>query len=307
VKLLVATHWHDDHIAGLPEVLEQCTEAQFVCSQVLTTQEFFELAQFSKQAMTTRPGVQQFAKTLEIVADRKGGRFQSRGPEWASSSKLLYARRDNAPVCEVVALSPSHGEISLFLSQIGSLIPAEGQQQRRTVSIQPNHAAVVLWITVGDTKILLGSDLEETRNPNTGWSVIVESSTRPPGKSSVFKIPHHGSHNAHESRVWSEMVENGAYAVLTPFKRGFISLPTKRDAERILSQTPNSFSTAKLPMSVKRSPTVERTIKEVTRKFRPISFRSGQIRLRKSINETREWKVELFGDAIPLRELVTLL
>ena len=164
-----------------------------------------------------------------------------------------------------------------------------------------------MWVCVENTRILLGSDLEETPNPNTGWSVIVDSNTRPSGKASVFKVPHHGSRNADQPRVWSEMIEDKPYAVLTPFNSGFTSLPTKRDAERICRRTENAYSTARLPKAMKRNPTVERTIKEVTRKFRTISSAIGHVRLRKATDSDIPWAVDLIGDALPLDQLVKML
>lgn len=307
VKLVVATHWHDDHIAGLARIVEQCSQAEFTCSQALTCREFFELAQFSKSSITTRPGMEQFSKILSILAERKQGRLESRGPEWASICKVLYVERNQRPLCEVTSLSPSNGQITLFLNQIGSLLPVEYNQQRRLVSVQPNHAAVVLWVCVENTRVLLGSDLEETPNPNTGWSVIVESKNRPLGKASVFKVPHHGSRNADQPRVWSEMIEHKPHAVLTPFNLGLTSLPTKRDAERICRRTENAYSTARLPKTIKRNPTVERTIKEVTRKFRTISSAMGHVRLRKAADSDDSWNVDLIGDALPLDQLSKLL
>ena len=43
VKLVVATHWHDDHIRGLGTVLHTCEVAQFVCSVALRSDEFLML------------------------------------------------------------------------------------------------------------------------------------------------------------------------------------------------------------------------------------------------------------------------
>src|SRR5260221_10149936 len=43
VKLVVATHWHDDHIQGLGGVLVDAVSARFACSAALRTEEFFAL------------------------------------------------------------------------------------------------------------------------------------------------------------------------------------------------------------------------------------------------------------------------
>ncbi|MBF0463333.1 MAG: MBL fold metallo-hydrolase [Magnetococcales bacterium] len=44
VRIVVATHWHDDHIAGLSEALDMCQKAVFCCSIVLSGKEFIGLA-----------------------------------------------------------------------------------------------------------------------------------------------------------------------------------------------------------------------------------------------------------------------
>lgn len=40
VRLILATHWHDDHIRGLSQVVAECRKARFCCSAALTHTEF---------------------------------------------------------------------------------------------------------------------------------------------------------------------------------------------------------------------------------------------------------------------------
>src|SRR5262249_28628637 len=42
VDLVVASHWHDDHVRGLGEVVKRCRSAVFVCASVLTRKEFYD-------------------------------------------------------------------------------------------------------------------------------------------------------------------------------------------------------------------------------------------------------------------------
>jgi glyoxylase-like metal-dependent hydrolase (beta-lactamase superfamily II) len=44
VALVAATHWDRDHIAGLSEVVEECTEADFMCTGAIHDPEFFQTA-----------------------------------------------------------------------------------------------------------------------------------------------------------------------------------------------------------------------------------------------------------------------
>lgn len=310
VKLIVASHWHDDHVAGLSGIFRRCRSADFVCSEALTSEEFLTLTRaLGSRSMMESSGVDELSKILEILRKRLEGRTASKGPEWAVANRLLLRRDDSIPY-EVYSLSPSSGSITLALTQIGSLLPRERDRKKRLVALTPNHVAVVLWIKIGTVLVLLGSDLEETHDGRTGWSVIVDSTTRPSGKASIFKVPHHGSANADQPRVWSEMLVQNPFAILAPFNQGNVSLPTKRDAERICSRTERGYSTAMLrKRTIRRPSAVERTIKEVVRSIRLTSGSSGQVRLRtRAVGASEEeWKVELFGDALPLNQLAKML
>jgi metal-dependent hydrolase (beta-lactamase superfamily II) len=69
VKLIVASHAHDDHIAGLSQIVEQCESAAFVCSAALTKKQFFALLEFDQaiQAMTRHSAYAEFRKINEIL------------------------------------------------------------------------------------------------------------------------------------------------------------------------------------------------------------------------------------------------
>src|SRR6266545_2127970 len=43
VKVVVASHWDDDHVRGLGEVVDKCSQALFVCSNALGSDIFLQL------------------------------------------------------------------------------------------------------------------------------------------------------------------------------------------------------------------------------------------------------------------------
>src|SRR5437870_4971116 len=45
VKLIVATHWHNDHVRGLDDIVRRCPQAEFFCSPALFSSEFLVLAE----------------------------------------------------------------------------------------------------------------------------------------------------------------------------------------------------------------------------------------------------------------------
>jgi hypothetical protein len=99
--------------------------------------------------------------------------------------------------------------------------------------------------------------------------------------------------------VWSKLLEAQPVAVLTPFSRGKVHLPTGKDISRICTQTEKTYITALKQANLKkRDKVVEKMIQETVKSIKPISYSTGQIRCRiKPESETSSWKVELFGEA----------
>ncbi len=311
IKLIIASHWHDDHVRGLAEVIRQCSSAEFVVSNALRSKEFLTLVHaLGRRSMMESSGVQEFYQILEILKERLQSKHgNSQLLKHAISDRLIWRSSTSSSAshlsCEVYSLSPSDESTTIALKNIGNLLPGGGQLKTRALAMTPNHAAVVLWIKVGSIYILLGSDLEETDNPNTGWSIIVDSTTRPQGKAVFFKIPHHGSENADYKPVWDRMLIPNPLAGLTPFILGNVILPEKSDVARICQRTQNAYSTA-LPRQKRlryRDKIVEKTIRETVKKIKEVVPSTGHIRLRsKDIEPPINWKIDLFGDAIPLHE-----
>ena len=287
VCLIVATHWHDDHIRGMGELVEACENATFCCASALRKEEFLT----ALGALENRPvtpagsGMRELYKVFSLLSGR------STTPKFAVSCRLVFARDG----CKVWSLSPSDRAYEAFLQQIGSLVPRELEAKRRVPSLTPNEAAVVLLIRVNDTAILLGADLERR-----GWLEILEVYDQTDGRASVFKIPHHGSQDAHEARVWNEMLNRDPVAGLTPWRRGRGELPRKTDVERILSFTRRAYVTTSRE-DLAGNPTrrwsnpVERTVRESGARIRSVGISDGMIRLRKKSHSVTDWDVQMFG------------
>src|ERR1051325_7480746 len=45
VRVVLATHWHNDHIRGLAQIVEQAASAKFYCSQALGSKELSTLTE----------------------------------------------------------------------------------------------------------------------------------------------------------------------------------------------------------------------------------------------------------------------
>jgi hypothetical protein len=218
VKQVIATHWHDDHLRGLGDIVAECKSAQFVCSAALRSGEFFTLVDlFGTGSMMESSGIEEFYRVLEYLQNRsRASRAPSIPLKLANADKRLWRSDINhqgmTVPCAIHSLSPSDNSFVLSQIELARLIPEVKLPKRRLLPESPNHLSVVLWVQVGNVFILLGADLQETGDPATGWSAIVGGSTlkdewvNAPEKASFFKIPHHGSENGNPPEVWEEML-----------------------------------------------------------------------------------------------------
>ena len=292
VRLVVATHWHDDHIRGMAKLVNACSNAVFCCASVLCQQEF--LAVVGSFGPNRVPGASSGVRELYDVFSRLNATGNK--PTFALANSRVFLQG----ACEIWALSPNSAEFLNFLRQVGSLLPEQGETRRRIPSLTPNKVSVVLWIKIGDIAVLLGSDMEKP-----GWVDILHSPARPTRKASVFKIPHHGSANADEPGVWQDMLEPEPWAVLAPFRRGRQNRPRRSDVQRILSSTSKAYSTTQgrrlTGSPVPRDHMVVRTIRESGIKLRSVSMSNDAVRLRRPSGSQMPWRVELFGSACALQ------
>jgi hypothetical protein len=302
VKMVVATHWHDDHIRGLDAILRACPASRFFCSDALLSEQFLTLVRVAgtHSLMRSGSGVDEFDGIIAELRRRARGssqRLAGSGLQYARANRRLWRREVDG--AEVWSLSPSDAEFETSVRALGALLPIPGEIPRartRVASIRPNTTAVVLWIHVPEAEILLGADLEEDGYDDSGWSAIVGSNERPASRASFFKVAHHGSETGHHPSVWTHMLAAEPKAALTPFRRGSVSLPKPKDVSRLKELTPNLFTTCALPASRAKPghPVVAKAFREGTLEIhrmrapgRVSAYASGH----------GDWRLELSGGA----------
>lgn len=313
VKRIVATHWHKDHVRGLAQTVSECSSAKFICSSALWTKEFVALTDLWKKTGLPSSPVDELSRVIETLASSadavKGGTGEYPFG-FAAPNQCLWRRRavndtSDDTSAELHSLSPSDAAIKKSLEMIASLFPA-GEILTKPIAPHPNQFSVVLWMRAGDIRVLLGADMEEKGNPYGGWKIIVESSERPDGKASLFKVPHHGSETGEYGPVWTDMLIRSPLALVTPFNQGRVKLPKPEDVQRVYRQASNSFITAGFDdrSSRGKTGTVNRTIHETVRYIKKVNDSFGHVRARRRIfTASGDWAVAAFGDARPLNAL----
>lgn len=308
VRGIIATHWHDDHIAGISEIVSKCTSSNFYCPKAMLKHEFCTLTRldYSKN-MTSNSGSQEFNKILEILAQRKkdGGK-----------QRVLYIDVDRLLASEdfqisnlhikfrLYSLSPSDREFELAMNTISKLIKDLDGPIRVPVALQRNFTSAVLWFELNEITILLGADLLYSSDSDRGWLSILNNSTVPKSKAVFFKIPHHGSHTGYCREVWDKLVVDNVFSATTPFRRGSNKVPSSSDVNLILGHTQNSYITklkSEKYVTKSRNLRVQKFLKNSNKQVDVISFSSDKIRFRKNVSDnSNEWSIEKFGSSTEL-------
>ncbi len=298
VKYIIATHWHDDHIRGLGEMYVKCSNASFSFSNAIKSREFGAIvAALGRKCGTQTSGVDTLFQIFDESARRvTRGNFFHASPVMANSSITPHASR-----FEIVALSPSSPMCLQAIASLSNLMPKAGDQKRRVIAPSCNETAVVLWIQVGNRKMLLGADLEETASSQGEWTRLMVHATGRSG-AEVFKVPHHGSQNGDHPNIWNTLLTSNPVAVLTPYSKLTNPLPTAADIVRLKTNTSNAAITRRPTgtPSISRTGARNKMILQSTRKYRPVPMSTGRIRLRAPIFGNDPWQVAFFGTAGPL-------
>ena len=289
VRFVLATHWHDDHIRGMAELVRRCESATFCCSAALCEREFLAIvgALGHRGVSVTGSGVEEIRALFSETDARRR--------EYASANKRLLWLAG----AEVWSLSPGTLVFDKFLQTVAALVPEIGRPKYRVPSLAPNEASVVLWVRAGAVRLLLGADLERQ-----GWTAILENPARPDSEAAAFKLPHHGSEDADHDGVWDRMVASDAVSIVAPWSRGGSLLPRPADVRRILERGRPAYATATQTTirsrARPRGRPVDRTIRESGIRVRRLPPSLSGVRIRRRVEGVSDWKVDLLGSGCRL-------
>ena len=289
IEAVLLTHWHDDHIGGASKIVSAAHNAVVGIPLTLQNDEFLGFLQEAHPVEGERfsSGVNELRDVMTSLHSR------DQAPRWCCAEKRISGGPQGPYQHE--ALSPSDGQISEFLKGIPSWLQNHAMGGR-LVAPDRNDASVASVISIGETLLLFGADLE-TRTAGSGWEYVHSGSWKDRGRARFFKIPHHGSITGHYQPVWDEMLVNDCYSVLTPWNKSS-KLPKDSDVKRILQATANAYSASQpLPrQSIKKLKTVESILRQKGVLMRDSWGDVGQVRSRRPIKSLEsDWSVDLLG------------
>lgn len=303
VDMIVATHWHDDHILGIARLLDQSKRAQFACSAALSQAEFAEYVEQMGTGSLATDGakVREFAKVLRILGSGERlplkAALESRDLRSWPGSQMPHGER-----CLLRSFSPSDLEYQRFLQQVAAMRPTPLRPKRSAVRPDHNLAAVVLHLQFNTCSVLLGADMEIHQNPRRGWAAVVAAATAGEAlAASVNKVAHHGSINGFLEEAWVKLLEAEPLSVVTAFDRlpDSRKLPTRADVSRMRARG-RLFQTSPHAASriMTRDPAVARSLRESRIELRELRGELGMVRFRRRIGPSaNQWSVEVQGAA----------
>ena len=303
VDLILATHWHRDHVRGLAQLVRSCPNAKFSCGAALLDQEFstYVLATGSTLSSGSSAKPEELYEVLRILHDR--GQIARH----ASSRRDLFTwsvSQGHGVDCRALALSPSDADFRAFLHRISASMPRPREPKRAAVSPDPNEVSVVLQIQWPDVSVLLGADMTVMSDPGRGWKAVMsEHDSLGMPKSEIVKVPHHGSANAHYELMWEKGLHRHPIAVVAPFGGGRREgrPPKTEDITRILARAPRSYLTSPPRGAARRKfeNSVERTLEDGGIEIYDVNTPMGVVRLR---GRKGGWTETLLAPAIHLKD-----
>jgi hypothetical protein len=227
VVIVAASHWDNDHSDGLAQIIRVSPNARFVYPYVVDTKKLVKIALTARLAAASDGrgrGVDAFGEVLVALKER------GQPPEVARSKQTLLQDGE----IHIRALSPTCAAIEAGLASVGKELLSEPSKGTVATAVKPNLTSMVLWVETATHRVLLGADLEA--HASYGWAAAVEDSRTLllGGRAQLLKVPHHGSDDADDDLIWTELLDSRPDAVVTPY--GPSRRPREPDLERLMAR-----------------------------------------------------------------------
>ncbi|QDV77006.1 MBL fold metallo-hydrolase [Botrimarina mediterranea] len=300
VKLLVCTHWHDDHCDGIGELFKLASQAKIAVSSAMTVEEFlFHVQQCrSRLLIKETSGLHEMAEVLEELKARYP-KIPSPAPHYlAASGIVVYSREAADRPAEVKCLSPSSQVQHDAKQKLGKVLADSSAIAGRLRVPDPNLLSVAVRVKLPGCSLLLGADVPTGATERHGWRSIIDEHSSATHVSSLFKVSHHGSETSWHPPIWDNLLCPNPPALITTFAR--CGLPKDDQLSKIKSKASAVYVTrANNRFKPKKRRRVDATMSTRVTNRTTTTADPGHIRIRWPLNATpHEGKVELFDDAV---------
>lgn len=233
IQFLCMTHPHRDHFRGMSQLLDRFTIRSFWRPAVLSGKRLEWLLESVRRA-ATKSGTDKFLKDSEelfrifsLVKEKKQTTGKPAIPKHAATGTQLLSSDSGPHNFEIWALAPSGRQIERYEQKLAACFDVENRFVRPAAHSSHNIASMALLIKFGETRIVLGGDVE-----SLGWLNVLGEFDTNELSCHLVKVSHHGSTNGYSEGLWDCFSrERTPIAVITPYHRH--RLPRKGALEHI--------------------------------------------------------------------------
>lgn len=232
LEFLCLTHPHDDHFRGMSQILDRFPTRCFWYFGAQSAAQFEQLVNYVRfealQEATPEAGDwgREFPRIWSLVEARR-----------KAKTIMLKASRPGTPLYpvpidtlahfQIVGLAPSENQAASYVSGFKDCFDREGRFHARLPRDYHNRISVALRIKYGQTRVILGGDVERP-----GWLDVLQEVQFADLAAHLVKVPHHGSENGYCENLWSHFSASGKPdAVVTSYASQ--GLPRRRALEVI--------------------------------------------------------------------------
>lgn len=217
LAFIVLTHPHADHFLGIDKIIEHYMgniSNIFIYSGEGLRE--YRLYLTKKTILHGGSELIRLATVFKMIEKARdaGAQIVKISEQTAIVRKKQYGNYE----VEIIALSPSAESMKRYVEILYKAIPVnEGDILKIVPDSHHNLLSAAIWCSIGNIRLILGSDLEAGEDVYTGWKNVLSSSSCPNLASHLIKVSHHGSVNAFYKPAWEKF--GAPISVITPFNR----------------------------------------------------------------------------------------
>jgi Metallo-beta-lactamase superfamily len=222
IKTIVVTHFHTDHYRGVDRLHDYYSSARLMVTEALRADQFLALYGDDDEPpiLGVLPG------TIKRAYDRIIG-DHTRGLRHLKIGQQVHADAN----VTVLALSPTDAAVLQSNREIALTMGTRSRAAVTSSLRDDNRCSVVLHVNAGGVCALLGADLVADAAAY-GWAAVLDEPNHSAlARADLVKVPHHGSHNAHDDVMWSNLVRRDPMLTVAPYWPS--GLPTAEDIRRL--------------------------------------------------------------------------
>lgn len=230
LAFIVLTHPHEDHYLGLDQIIEQYLgRIDRICYYSGDGIKEYREYLARKEFLDPPSGLRKFAAVLRKIAEAKDRRANI--IRIAERTEIIRKMKYGKHEIEMIALSPSAESVKKYVELLFDAIPKEdGDSVKHLSDSHHNLLSSAIWCSIGNLRLVLGSDVERGDDNQTGWDGILNNIDCPDLSSHLVKVSHHGSSKAFHEPAWKIFSRDARpISIITPFTR--LADPLPRDSE----------------------------------------------------------------------------